>query len=467
MTSIRLRFPASRYHATPWGRHVNEGVPEWPPSPYRLLRALYDTWKRKCSHLSEPEIADLLGALAREEPRFVLPRAVASHTRSYLSSNSEDPTEKSLIFDAFVAFDKTSCCYLNWPTVHLTDEQQRTLSDLLRNLNYLGRSESWIEAELYSGVPDGPHRCEPAHATEISGEAVPVACALSPADYDGKRPWLDALTVSTTELLKSRRSAPPLLKTVRYVRPENAIEIDPAPATARVDQSVNAVLLGLDCTVLPLVTATIEVAEQIRVRLMGAHKMIKGDPADVSPVFSGKDNGHKRLDHGHVFILPLANEKARIDRVLLLSKAPFTRDELGAIRCVRRLWRSDGPVRCVIVWHGAADSDTIRRRASTVVSTTPFVTARHWRRGRDLGQFLEDEIRRECRNHGMLEPRVVEPMSRPYGGNFECVEFRRNRREEPPRAGYAFRLVFGSPQLVPFSLGYGCHFGLGQFNTGG
>jgi len=29
--TIKLNFPAGRYHATPWGRHVNEGVAEWPP----------------------------------------------------------------------------------------------------------------------------------------------------------------------------------------------------------------------------------------------------------------------------------------------------------------------------------------------------------------------------------------------------------------------------------------------------
>ena len=47
MLVIELTFPSGRYHATAWGHHVNEGVPEWPPSPYRLVRALYDVWKRK------------------------------------------------------------------------------------------------------------------------------------------------------------------------------------------------------------------------------------------------------------------------------------------------------------------------------------------------------------------------------------------------------------------------------------
>ena len=33
MTTIELTFPAGRYHATPWGRHVNEGAVEWPLLP--------------------------------------------------------------------------------------------------------------------------------------------------------------------------------------------------------------------------------------------------------------------------------------------------------------------------------------------------------------------------------------------------------------------------------------------------
>lgn len=40
MPTLKLRFPGGRYHATPWGHHVNEGLIEWPPSPWRLLRAL-------------------------------------------------------------------------------------------------------------------------------------------------------------------------------------------------------------------------------------------------------------------------------------------------------------------------------------------------------------------------------------------------------------------------------------------
>src|SRR5262245_66445789 len=98
MLVIELKFPAGRYHATAWGRHVNEGVPEWPPSPYRLLRALYDVWQRKCFELPGAAVEAVLEALAASPPSFELPFAAASHTRSYLSANTKDPADKNLVF---------------------------------------------------------------------------------------------------------------------------------------------------------------------------------------------------------------------------------------------------------------------------------------------------------------------------------------------------------------------------------
>ena len=52
MIAISLHFLTGRFHATPWGHHVNEGVAEWPPSPWRLLRALMATFYR----VSPPDV---------------------------------------------------------------------------------------------------------------------------------------------------------------------------------------------------------------------------------------------------------------------------------------------------------------------------------------------------------------------------------------------------------------------------
>jgi CRISPR-associated protein Csb2 len=468
MTTIRLEFPAGRYHATPHGRHVNEGVPEWPPSPYRLLRALFDVWQRKCADLSQTDVESVLAALAQAPPRFHLPRATATHTRSYLSANAHDPSDKNLVFDAFLAFDAGAACYVSWPDLELTDEQRQALGTLLRNLNYLGRSESWIKAEIHHHEPSGI-ACDPLELADgYGGEPVPVACAAALDAYSGKRPWLDALTASSAEVLKQRASDPPLLRSVRYLRREDCIDTDPVPAPRRVAPTANAVLLTLDSTVLPLATATLQIAEQIRVRLMGAHRRrMGGDGSQLSPLFSGKDeDGNKRLDHGHVYILPLPDKRSRIDRVLLVSKSrPWSRDELDAVYGVRKLWQADDRphVRCALSWQGSLADRNIWPESRTFENVTPFVVPRHWRRGRDFTEFLNAEVRRECRNHGLPEPRAITLKKRLARSPFECVEYTRSRKGDPVKPGYALRLEFEQPVSAPFAIGYGAHFGLGMF----
>lgn len=472
MTTIRLVFPAGRYHGTPWGRHVNEGVTEWPPSPYRLLRALYDVWQRKCFDLPEKEIREVLEALAATAPRFTLPDAVATHTRSYLSANAKDPTDKNLVFDSFLVFDRPHACYLSWPALGLSPANRVILNDLLSNLNFLGRSESWVQAELWQGPVVGRHLCEPAGEAERDGELVSVACAAPPAEHKGKGSWLDALTFSTSNLLKERASSPPLLRNVRYVRSQGAILTDPVRRFVRRNGNVQAVLLGLDATVLPLVTTTLEVAEQIRTRLMGAHKRRMGnDETRISTVFSGKTaSGERRLDHGHVYILPLESrhpaKQGRIDRVLIIGPLqPFDEDELDAIRGVRELYQRDGrpSVRCVVTWQGSLDSTVERKPETVLISATPFVPPHHWRKGRDFLQFLTDQVQRECDHHRVgAMPSEVE-LLKTMPGLFDVVEYRRNRKDDPVRPGYALRLTFAEKVLSHFAIGYGAHFGLGQF----
>lgn len=469
MTTIRLTFPAGRYHATPWGRHVNEGVPEWPPSPYRLLRALYDVWQRKCFDLPDSAVRAVLEALASSPPEFRLPLAVATHTRSYLSANAKDPSDKNLVFDPFLVFDRPHACFVCWPDLKLSQGDRDTLEILLHNLNYLGRSESWVEAELWEGAADAPVEISVSDVAARDQSLEKVACAVPAGEYKGKQPWMEALTFSTENLLKQHASSPPLLRQIRYALPNGAIAMDPQSRVRSRAASVKAVLLGLDATVLPLVTTTVEVAEQVRVRLMGAHKKrMGGDEAKVSPVFSGKAaDGHKRLDHGHVYILPRGNKVGRIDSILIISPLrPFEPDELDAVRGVRELYQSDGRplVRCVMTWQGTLEPSEQLRSSDIAESATPFVSPRHWRRGRDLGEFIDEEVRRECRNHG-IEAGVAKIEHIETPPPFHVTEYRRNRKDDPVRPGYALRLTFDREVRTPFAVGYGAHFGLGQFQA--
>ena len=125
MPTLILRFPGRRYHATPWGHHVNEGQIEWPPSPWRLLRALIATGYATLQWSGDgpPAVArSLIEKLASVLPRYRLPPAAGAHSRHYmplakLTNGREDTT---LVFDTWAQVDDGELV-VSWD-IALTDE---------------------------------------------------------------------------------------------------------------------------------------------------------------------------------------------------------------------------------------------------------------------------------------------------------------------------------------------------------
>src|SRR5437763_1263595 len=164
MLAIELRFPAGRYHATPWGRHHNEGVAEWPPSPWRLLRALVAVWKRTRADLPADAVRRLLAPLT-ELPLFTLPAATVAHTRHYVPWEKKGPRDRTLVHDTFVAVRREDAVAVCWPDAELPGDQLAVLAELLANLTHLGRRESWCAARLAEHAP--PPNCRPHEAGEV------------------------------------------------------------------------------------------------------------------------------------------------------------------------------------------------------------------------------------------------------------------------------------------------------------
>lgn len=486
MLVIELRFPAGRYHATPWGRHVNEGAPEWPPSPYRLIRGLYDVWRRKRSEWPETRVMPLLKALASAPPSFLLPPASASHTRSFLSENTEDPNDRKLIFDAFVALAPRAQVLIGWAGAPLSSTEEADLDELLSLLNYLGRSESWVAAGVIRGVRDVAWNCHPSTAPGDAEELVPVACAVpfaryeaSPAFASGPKKkgktttstrieWLDALGWSTSDLMAARRSEPPAFEQVSYARSSRCFDLVRSPKRPTERASVHGVLCAFESKVLPLVTATLEVAERVRRKLMGIHKRISGDSRLLSARFSGKDpEGNPLQGHRHVYVLPIDRDRdGRLDHLLIVCREPLEHDERLALDRLRSIWQANGKpdLRVIPIQWGRLDELLPPRRR--FVSATPFVPARHYRQGRGaLSEWLAEEVRREASNHGLPAPTRVAMVPKLMGGarDFRWIEFRRSRKGDRVRPGYGFSIEFAEPVAGPVALGYGAHFGLGLF----
>ena len=149
MPTLRLQFPGGRYHATPWGHHVNEGQIEWPPSPWRLLRALIACGFNTQGWSEIPPIArQLIEKLAATLPSYRLPGVSAAHSRHFMPLGTLDKGREktTLVFDTW-ADVADECLEIHWGC-ELTDDETRLLGQLADCLGYLGRSESWVEAEL-------------------------------------------------------------------------------------------------------------------------------------------------------------------------------------------------------------------------------------------------------------------------------------------------------------------------------
>lgn len=471
MLVIELTFMTGRYHATQWGRNVNEGIPEWPPSPYRLARACIDVGRRRFSEWPENRVMAILETLSCPA-FFSLPAATNFHTRSFLPANEKDVAKRQLVLDSFTIVEKNEPVFIGFEC----DPSEAVMEDivsLLHELPYLGRSESWVNARLARDIPRD-WNCLPLDRAEAEVNSQSVACLVSPAQYGESYPgmeaknWLEAISMSSNDLLKDGWSDPPALEWRHYSVPAFVV---PKSKSVRYVPRFRYAKYALSGSVLPVVTDTIAFAEKVRRKLMGIHKNIKGgDPTLVSPIFSGKDaKGNPLEGHGHAFFLPTdENRDGRIDHIIIISSEPFDRSELQALDRLRSIWQEKGrpAVELVLV---SLDVEAPGTKGMHWESLTPFVTTRHYRKGRGTFQeWLCNEVRRECSYHGLPSPsqvRWIERRSLEGNRHLRWPDYKRTRKGRIPLPGYGCILSFDRPVEGPFALGSLCHFGLGMFDV--
>lgn len=242
-------------------------------------------------------------------------------------------------------------------------------------------------------------------------------------------------------------------------------------ASSRADRSTHGALYALQSGVRPPVTETLELAERVRRKLMGIHARIAGDPVRVSWKFSGKDAAGKPLDgHRHAYILPQDRDgDGWLDHLVVATREKLDRQEVLALDRLESVWQADGrpDIRFLpIQWGTLAELFPPVQPGTRLVSATPFVPPRHYRRGRgDFTEWLAGEVRREAANHGLPPPAAVRLLPSLETGRrgVRWLEFRRNRKDDAPQIGYGFEIEFAEPVAGPVALGYGAHFGLGQF----
>jgi len=488
MLALAFTFPAGKYHATPWDRHVNEGAVVWPPEPWRVLRALIATWHHKIKHEGrhdEATLSGLIESLSQGLPEYTLPAASHSHTRHYMPQWKAGDT--SLVFDAFAAVAREDPLVMAWPQLDLPDAQAALLDDLLRVMGYLGRAESWVEASRFRGVFQS--NCKPGSEAldKSTGELHEVVTLLAPlptGEYDTLRNTfivdkkvakklastlpahlLDALSVETADLRKQGWSQPPAARKVSYLRPVDALRPKRSThtATQRPATTVRYLLIGKP---LPRVEDSVRIGELLRRAVMSEAKKQLGENA-IPSTFSGHGLAEGNR-HRHAFYLPWdANDDGRIDRLILHLPDGMTHDERKIVEKLRRIWSRGGGEWQLILEDigGPQTGEPLLATATQWQSITPYLHPWHAKKG--FG--IEGQIKRECCERGLPEPVEFEQLSAVQVGNQtrNTIRFHRfrNKRDlsQPDRHGSFWRMTFAEPVSGPIALGFGCHFGLGLF----
>lgn len=526
MSTIAVRFTAGRYHATPWGRHVNEGEVEWPPSPWRVLRALLSVGFTKRGWWEVPEDATgLIEKLASVLPVYRLPPGIAAHTRHFMPIRAGRGEKTTKVLDAFVRIADDTPMLIHFPA-DLEEPERATLADLVQGLGYLGRAESWVEARVVEGVEPDESWTKPAAEVQNQRpqflEEVTLLAPVDPASYrewremsvngalsglrerKGKEPTkrdiakvqsahpadlLACLLTATGDLQSQGWTQPPGSRAVLYRRPASSLELRPArpPVRRQRIERVEAALLSLasqrpSARVLPLLTRALPQMELLHRSLVS----ILGEDAVRCPVLSGRDPASGRplrRRHGHAHYMPLdLDEDGRVDHVVVY--APDGLDALAqqAVRGLRRTWMKGEDRDIVVALAGMGSLSRLERQLRTRsgrnvaelatsrqwASVTPFVPPRHLKKRKHT---LDDQVRDELHTRGLPEPEQIEAMDREELIRRRLlghVLARKGGKPQPPsRRAFGLRLVFHEPVTGPVSLGYGSHYGLGMFGAEG
>ena len=485
MIGLQVRFLAGRFHGNSWHHAHNEGIAEWPPSPWRVLRALVNA--AYAEELSPVEVEPILEGL-RGLPRYRLPRAVNAHTRHYMPDTGSNPS-KSKVFDAFVAVEggakDPQPLTMAWQMDFAADERA-LLIRLCRRVSYLGRAESWSEISVVDVDGDRWH-CWPDEQEQGAGAT--TLLALAPAEdlaawanaesapskgRDVPRRLWDVLTFDGKRYRDEGWSSVPGTRLVRYVFADPPFRRSAVPSTRRTTQVRPTVArFAIRSAVLPRLSEAISIGERLRASLMSQSRRISGQARQV---FSGHDDAVS--NHQHAMYLSSSDDPTNagrgfIDHLIVAAKAGFDEQDVIALQQLRCLWGRGGhDLELVLTgigqpgdFGGAKDPRTRVLAESRVwESVTPFVPTRHPKAVRGVRiDTIEDQLRRGCAQLLGVEPVDVSPVGDPMA----WLSFRRRRsngtgRRGPDRA-FGARLVFDRSIRGPIALGYGAHFGLGMF----
>jgi CRISPR-associated protein Csb2 len=459
-TTIAIRFPLGRYHATPWDRSVNEGAVEWPPSPWRLLRALVATWYTRWPDLPAPVLDGLLDALG-DAPSYLTPPVRPGHTRHYLPDLNHMKGKTGgtdLTLDPYLSVSRDEELLVRWET-GLDPEQRQVLGKLTELLPYLGRADSVCDARLLDEdrMPDESWwrlDADGNRTARLLAAATPISRAV--------------LEMSTVEVRKARRTIPPETVWVSY----GVTERPTARPARRAAAPVTAVRFAV-ISAAPVTTSNgILLADRVHAV---AARIFAGEEGRRILGYSGA-----ATDHRHAHWIPVAEgtrHRDRVESLVVYMPDGLSAEDVARLVRIRRVSGQRGGDGYQV--KGLPETDLLLQGAGPVAqiapelcgparrwrSLTPYLAVRH-RKRESLDGYVTADVGTELRYRDLpavtvtrLDPddRLPDQWARGYR------RYRMNEHLGQSRPGLGLRLEFAEEIQGPLLLGQLSHFGYGIF----
>lgn len=496
---LRQEFPLGRFHATPWRVNpFDDPHGEWPPSPWRLVRAVTARWYQWARETeTETDVTTLerlQGALCRSTYAFHLPPA-ACKGRSLRQYHPTEfgwrPAEKkkagtrsygtSLVQDNYWCVPPESSVWWFIQGDDWTDELRALLAQCLERVTYFGRAETLTCIRVASSTNDGPTAPNCSLVDKRVGGAVPVLSPLEAATRDDIE-----RTTDNPEAVK--RAVPPGARWLYARRP-----LRPASRECRrVPEhwpDCHLLQFAIGWNVAPEPREIVRLTSRFRGAVLRELLRLKaGDPSATWTRVSknvrgaiadmaGKDANDEPLKgHRHTEFLAWCESERPTRLLVWRSSRAFDLDEqeailLAAARDVS--WAATGAdadewkVRLVPLDRDVPPPPGFGGEKSTVwESVTPYVPPRHHLRGGKEREHesIPDQVRRELARRGIEQSVEVD-----VDGPPRWISVHVPRREANNRAfiggrrGQMIRLRFAAPVAGPIRLGHSSSFGLGLF----
>jgi CRISPR-associated protein Csb2 len=472
MIYLKVQFHTNQYQACAWGNHHSEGVIDWPPAPWRILRAIVaGSYNIALLAKHQQILKALLHKLASSLPNYTLPPT------TYIQHRSPRPQVdlktvkigpgKTLYSAGLLMSSNQNILYIHWP-VTLSETEELVFSLCLSGLTYFGRKESVATFTLVQEAPVPNAVLDP--------QGTRIVTTVDPT-LDAEALW-EVLNLSAHENYGVNRSAVfPGVRQVTY-------QIDTPKPYRQQESWQKKHMVTLTVSVTPRLP--INLGLKLTHRLHQA--LISRCPAMV---FTGQDLGEPSKNHNHTIFQWISDPTGRyIERVKLYSYIGYEPEALAVISSCSYL---PGVARGYNVSLSFGDIGGEGEKSSEWISSTPFFLSRFPTVRRGKPRMLSEHYQKDGPEHQVLQYLQYLPWLNLVGNptyrdnedglalylNDEiavvvsCQIFPKfweweaecRQGKKAGRVGYQVKLKFAVPITGPIVLGYASHYGLGSMTS--